>query len=103
MGLLGRILRFIIWVLVATWVGRKLFGWLFGAATTQQYGRRPANAPMPTGERRQLFRDPVCGTHVPAEISLTLEESGQTHHFCSAECRNAFAAQHREAPRRASA
>ncbi len=100
MGLLGRILRFIIWVLVATWVGRKLFGWLFGAA--QQSAQRPANVGAPA-ERRQLYRDPVCGTHVPAEISLTLQESGQTHHFCSAECRNAFAAEHREAPRRASA
>jgi YHS domain-containing protein len=99
-GLLGRILRFIIWVLVATWVGRRLFGWLFGAA--QQSAQRPANVPAPGG-RRQLYRDPVCGTHVPAEISLTLQESGQTHHFCSAECRNAFAAEHREAPRRASA
>ena len=102
MGLLGRILRFIIWVLVATWVGRKLFGWLFGAGAAQQSGQRPASAPAPA-ERRQLYRDPICGTHVPAEISLTLEESGETHHFCSAECRNAFAAQQREALRRASA
>ena len=100
--MLGRILRFIIWVLVATWVGRKLFGWLAGAAAAQQSAQRPANVSAPA-ERRQLFRDPVCGTHVPAEISLTVQELGQTHHFCSAECRNAFAAQHREAPRRASA
>lgn len=101
MGLLGRILRFIIWVLVATWVGRKLFGWLFGTTAAWSSAQSPAGAPMPA-ERRQLYRDPVCGTHVPAEISLTLQESGQMHHFCSAECRNAFAAQHREA-RQASA
>lgn len=100
MGLLGRILQFIIWVLVATWVGRKLFGWLFGTAHRSAQGQRSAPAPA---ERRQLYRDPVCGTHVPAEIALTLEESGHTHHFCSAECRNTYAAQHREVHRQASA
>lgn len=102
MGLLGRILRFIIWVLVATWVGRKLFGWLFNPSVAHGSAQRAASGPLP-GERRQLYRDPVCGTHVPAEISLPLEDAGQTHHFCSAECRNAYAAQHREARRRASA
>lgn len=102
MGLLGRILRFIIWVLVATWVGRKLFGWLFNTAAAQGSARRAASVTA-AAERRQLYRDPVCGTHVPAEIALTLQESGETHHFCSADCRNAYAAQHREAPRRASA
>jgi len=99
-GLLGRILRFIIWVLVATWVGRKLFGWLFGAA--QSSATESAGRPAPA-QGHQLFRDPVCGTHVPAEISLTIEESGHTHHFCSVECRNTYAAQHPEVRRQASA
>ncbi len=84
MGLLGKLLRFIIWVLVATWIGRKLFGWLFAA------GQQPAPAPTGQAGGRRLFRDPVCGTHVPAEISLKVDDSGQTHHFCSAQCRDRY-------------
>ncbi len=88
-GLLGGFLRFIIWVLVATWIGRFLFGWLLsGAQRTAHAPGRPSARP----QRRQLYRDPVCGTHVPEEIALTLEDSGQLHHFCSRECREEFAA-----------
>lgn len=37
-----------------------------------------------------LYRDPVCGTYVSPEISLTLEKSGHITHFCSAECRERY-------------
>ncbi|MGH9861382.1 MAG: hypothetical protein ACRD5F_15295, partial [Candidatus Acidiferrales bacterium] len=102
MGLLGRILQFIVWVLVATWVGRKLFGWLMRGAVRQsaqrpkqrrQDSQQHAAAGAAEPARRPLHRDPMCGTHVPAEISFTWEDSGQTHHFCSAECRERYAAQ----------
>jgi YHS domain-containing protein len=89
-GLLGKLLRFLIWVLVATWIGRKLFGWLFAAE--QQSASTRAGQP----EGRRLFRDPVCGTHVPAEISLKVNDSGQTYHFCSAQCRDQYLASVRQ-------
>jgi len=99
-GLLGRVLQFIIWVIVATWVGRVLFGWLLGGPGRVARGPvRPSRRP----ERRQLYRDPVCGTHVPEEIALTLTDSGQTHHFCSRECREEYLAKHGEEHRSVSA
>jgi YHS domain-containing protein len=54
-------------------------------------GRR-ARPARQSPERQQvaLHRDPVCGTFVSPEISFTLEHAGQTHHFCSAECRAQF-------------
>ncbi len=113
-GLIGRILQFIIWVLVATWVGRKLFGWLMRGAVRQSAQRpQQQRTPWPQQQqstagaaepaRRQLHRDPMCGTHVPAGISFTWEESGHTHHFCSAECRERYAVQHPRQRRTASA
>jgi len=41
---------------------------------------------------KPLFRDPVCGTFVAAEISYPLELDGESLHFCSAECRDRYGA-----------
>ena len=43
----------------------------------------------PSGSVR-LARDPVCGTHVPVNASLSLAHRGTTHYFCSEKCRDAF-------------
>ena len=87
-GLLLRLLRFLGWLIFATWVGRKLLGWLFAGTSGAQWpGREPPTAPQ-TG--KPLHRDPICGMHVPEEISVTLELGGQVHHFCSPECRERF-------------
>jgi len=50
---------------------------------------RPAR---PAAEKPEvaLRRDPVCGMFVSPEISFTLEQAGQVHHFCSDECRERF-------------
>jgi len=72
-----------LWLILATWLGRKLLGALFGV-------KREAPA-APPKSARQLHRDPVCGTHVSPEISFTLEHEGTVHHFCSADCRAKFA------------
>jgi YHS domain-containing protein len=37
-----------------------------------------------------VYRDPHCGTHVPAELSFPLERAGEVIHFCSAECRTRY-------------
>jgi uncharacterized membrane protein YraQ (UPF0718 family)/YHS domain-containing protein len=41
---------------------------------------------------RRGVTDPVCGMTVDREKALTLERGGQTYAFCSAHCRDAFAA-----------
>jgi len=83
-AILARLLRFIFWVVLATWLGRKLLGWLFGSAAEPDV-RRASSRP-----RQTLHRDPVCGTYVSPEVSLKLEHNGQVHHFCSAQCRERF-------------
>jgi YHS domain-containing protein len=52
----------------------------FGGTTKQRQKRSPM----------RLARDPVCGTWVAPGESLALRVGGQTHYFCSAECRESF-------------
>ena len=87
---LGRILRLLLWLLVAFWLGRKLFG-LLSSLRSKREGL--ASPPAP----KQLYRDPWCGTHVSAEISHSMEQAGQILHFCSAECRDRYRASQRRA------
>jgi YHS domain-containing protein len=83
-GALVRILRFLFWTLLLSWIVwllRKLF---FGSASTP---RTDASRQMPA---RPLHRDPICGTYVSSEVSFTLNDHGEVHHFCSIECRDRF-------------
>ena len=94
MSILLRILQFILWVVILGWLVRIVSGW-FGwqSALRRQQSRQPR---LPARPEARLVRDPVCGTHVSAEISYTLEQSGHVIHFCSAECRERY----RDAQRR---
>jgi YHS domain-containing protein len=56
----------------------------------QQGPRR--SAPPPTRSGEQMVRDPVCGTYLPASTAIAAEIDGQSHHFCSAACRDAYRA-----------
>jgi YHS domain-containing protein len=82
-AILARIIQFVLWLILATWLGRKLLGWLFG---------KPDQTPhtVPAREARKLHRDPWCGTFVSPEISFSLEHAGQVHHFCSKDCRERY-------------
>ncbi len=84
MQFLGRVIRFLFWFFLVTWIGRKLLGWLFqpGEQSRQQ---QPVRA-----EPVRLVRDPVCGMHVSPKIAITLQQAGQEIHFCSLECREHF-------------
>jgi YHS domain-containing protein len=53
----------------------------FGGTTKQ---RKQRASPM------KLVRDPVCGTFVSPNESFAFSTSGETHYFCSAECRERF-------------
>ncbi len=91
MAFLARIVRFLLWLVVATWLVRILVGALFATFAPKKVPSVSPPAPKP------LFRDPWCGTHVSAEISHTLEEAGQVLHFCSAECRERYRTSQRRA------
>jgi YHS domain-containing protein len=94
MTLLGRIARFLFWLLViswSVWLLRRVFGWMLqnAASEQQQHMDAPSSAQNPGGARR-LVRDPVCGMHVDETLSIPLREDGALLHFCSIACRDAY-------------
>ncbi|MBI3669689.1 MAG: hypothetical protein HY237_07920 [Acidobacteria bacterium] len=91
MAFLARIVRFLLWLVVAVWLGRLLVRWLLPAQVRKQTQPGPPQAAKP------LFRDPWCGTFVSPEISHSLEQAGQVLHFCSAECRERYLVSQRHA------
>lgn len=38
----------------------------------------------------ELVKDPVCGTYVSLDDSITVRDGETLHHFCSYECRDKF-------------
>ncbi|HET7150077.1 MAG TPA: hypothetical protein VFI60_01595 [Candidatus Acidoferrum sp.] len=90
MTFLGRIVRFLFWLLVASWsvwLLRRLFrGALQNSASTAQRGSTQASGSL----ARRLVRDPVCGMHVDETLSIPLREGNELLHFCSIACRDAY-------------
>jgi YHS domain-containing protein len=83
MSFLGRIIRFLFWVLVVSWAV-KLLGRAIGGA----------NPPPPAQEDttqvrggKRLVKDPICGMHMAEELALPLQANGEVLHFCSEQCR----------------
>lgn len=50
-------------------------------------GSRPPPGPSSGGE---LKKDPVCGTFISTASAFQKFSHGQTHYFCSTECRDKF-------------
>jgi len=59
--------------------------------------RRDAATGVRGGSASRLVRDPVCGTYVAAEGSLTARVDATTEHFCSEACRDKFVSAHNSA------
>ena len=60
-------------------------------------GRRQSPTPstrVPERAGGALVRDPQCGTYVPEARALVLGRGTDALHFCSATCRDAWAAAH---------
>jgi len=85
MSFLGRILRFLFWLLVVSWMVK-----LFGRVIREAKPLGPAAARRDqesAAARKRLVKDPVCGTHMAEELALPLMANGEVLHFCSQECR----------------
>jgi YHS domain-containing protein len=67
----------------------KGFGQMMNPGASAQGGPRPANQVPLTGE---LKKDPVCGTYISAATSIKETVGGETHHFCSQQCRDKYVA-----------
>jgi YHS domain-containing protein len=89
---LSRIFRYIFWVI------------LLGGIVSLLRSSAPSSArpdvdaePLSPLRPMPLFRDPICGTYVSAEISLRAASAGQDVHFCSQECRDRYLRSERQA------
>jgi len=51
-------------------------------------------AEMPPVRQGVMKRDPACGTYVDVEVSVQARDGEAVLHFCSAQCRDAYVAQH---------
>jgi YHS domain-containing protein len=95
MSFLARFVRFLFWLLVASWAAwllRSFVGWMLRNATTGGQTSTEASTPMDGRQLgRRLVRDPICGMHVDETLSIPFRNEGELLHFCSPACRDAYA------------
>lgn len=65
-----------------------------GAGGAKPRGPFGARQPQQEHVGGQLVRDPQCGTYVPESSAIKVTRGGETLHFCSDTCRDAYAAAH---------
>jgi YHS domain-containing protein len=78
----------ILLLLIARTVWKVIDSVMEAAGVTAKRGRGPGSPRRAPAVR--LVRDPVCGTHVAPNASLSLSSGGTTHYFCSQKCRDEF-------------
>lgn len=76
--------------LLLLWLLRSIFRSIFGG-NSRVVARSPQPAP-PVSLGGELKKDPVCGTYVSSQISVTKRINGETVHFCSPACRDKYRA-----------
>ena len=80
-------LRFFLLTLLFIFIARAFWqvvgGVIEAASGTPAQSRRKVQAV-------KLVKDPVCGTFVSPRSALSVTTSGNTHYFCSEECRSKF-------------
>lgn len=89
MAFLGRVIRFLFWVVVLTW-GLSLLR-RFLRAVGSGPARRARDIDVPNDAVTQkLVRDPVCGMHIAPSLALIEKNGRETLYFCSAECHDKY-------------
>jgi YHS domain-containing protein len=84
------VLRFLLVAILIIVIARSFWtmvdGIIEGAGGTprRRRGGGPGRAPV------KLVRDPVCGTFVAPNAALSTTARGETHYFCSEQCRRQF-------------
>ena len=91
MDFLGRVLRFLVWLLILSWAV-KLLGRALGGSKQEppSGGASTATSRQPEAYGKRLVKDPVCGMHLAEELALPASANGQTQFFCSDECRRKY-------------
>jgi YHS domain-containing protein len=80
------VLRIVVPLLVF-WLVRGILRSLFAGANSRTVSKPP---PAPAPASGELKKDPVCGTFVAMDASVTKRVNGETVHFCSAACRDKY-------------
>ncbi len=91
----SRVMRFLIWLVALCWAVallRRAVAWMLRGFLNSLTRREAAPDQQPTVGSRRLVRDPVCGVHVAEERAIPLRTGGEVVHFCSAACRDQYAA-----------
>jgi YHS domain-containing protein len=78
--------------LLVLWLVRGMFRSFFGGMNSQVAAKPIRPAPTKVSPGGELRKDPVCGTYVSADTSVTKRINGQTVHFCSPTCRDKYRA-----------
>lgn len=66
----------------------KAFSGLSSTSSPQAGATGPRPSSTPSGG--ELKKDPVCGTFISTATAFQKASGGQTHYFCSIECRDKF-------------
>lgn len=43
-----------------------------------------------TSRGEEMVQDPECGTYVPSNDAIKVQLKGETHYFCSTDCRDKY-------------
>ena len=105
MEFLGRIFKFLFWLLIVSWsvaLLRRVLAWMVRGAMPAQAEQDAAGSSAGAGVRtaaghaqgevaaRRLVRDPICGMHVAEVLAVPLRAGGELVHFCSTACRDKY-------------
>lgn len=82
--------RLVVLPLLVLWLIRNILSSLFGGVRTPVASGPKVAPKVSTGG--ELKKDPVCGTYVSTETSVTKRVAGQTIYFCSPACRDKYRA-----------
>jgi len=84
-----KLLQFLALLLLVRYVFRSVARWLMEGGPERQRVDGPEGGGKPV-YRGQMVRDPVCGLFMPREGAIEDNAGGETQHFCSEKCRQAF-------------
>jgi YHS domain-containing protein len=90
MGFFSRLIRFVFWVWIVTWVVKLLGRLLAGSRQESAPGADGTAVENQDLSGKRLVRDPICGMHMAEELALPMSANGETQYFCSEECRSKY-------------
>ncbi|MGO4880762.1 MAG: hypothetical protein ACLP59_08075 [Bryobacteraceae bacterium] len=85
------LIRLVVVPLLILWVVRNILRSLFGGVNARP-SAKPVRRPPTVSAGGELKKDPVCGTYVSTDTSVTKRINGQTLYFCSPACRDKYRA-----------